>query len=426
MIGVGVFLTPHMVAAAVGTGSLYFGMWLLGALVALAGALAVGELGTLLPHSGGDYIYLREAHGEGAAFLYGWLSLLAAFSGAAAAAAVGIPRYQGGVLFGGDWNVTLLEVGAWRLAVDQLVGIGLVWLLTGLACLRVHVAGRIQLGLVLTAVGVLACGALWAFGDPRPPIRAPFAPAELDGLAAAQSFTGVFFAYTGWNAAGYVASELREPGRDLPWALVVATVTVAVLYLLLNAAFVDVLGDLRPANEAGSATAVALFGAQGGRAMAAVIALAVTGALLATLVGGARVYAAMARDGLFFGWAARLHPRWGTPVASLVVQAAWTSVLIASSTFDALLRWSSLAMMLLSMLTVLAVPVLRRRHPHAQRPFRSPWQPWLTVVYVVPCTVVLMASAWASPWQSLLALAGAGALGWWLFHRQGRGRAVGQ
>ena len=418
MIGVGIFLTPRIAAAAVGTGPWFFALWFLGAVVALAGALAVAELGAMLPHAGGDYVYLREAYGDFSAFLYGWLSLLASFSGAIAAMAVGIPRYQGPLFIGERAHAPLLHLPFLTLHVDQLLGMALVWLLTGLACLRVRVAGRTQLGLTASVMALLLAGALWAIATG---VRVPNAHAAASALDRGEwlpillAFSAVYFAYSGWNTAGYVASEITRPEKHLPWALLVATLSVGALYLVLCVAFTVTLPDLSQAFEAGSATATVLFGAVGGTAMAALIGLAVTGATLATMVAGSRIYFAMARDGLFFAAVGRLHPRLGTPVLSLCLQAVWVTILIASGTFEDLLRWATLAIILLSVLTALAVPVLRWRRPDATRPFRQWGYPWTTVAYVLPCLAVLGASAWDKPGEAAV---GAGIIGvGWLSYR---------
>lgn len=416
MIGVGIFLTPHIAAAAVGTGPWFFGLWLLGAVVALAGALAVAELGAMLPQAGGDYVYLRHAYGDFAAFLYGWLSLLSSFSGAIAAMAVGIPRYQGPLFLGERAHEPVFSVLGLTLHLDQLLGMALVWLLTGLGCLRVRVAGRTQLALTAGVMVLLLVGALWALASGVPHHAAP-SPSALDRgewLPILLAFSAVYFAYSGWNTAGYVAHEITRPDKHLPWALLVATLSVGTLYLILCAAFAHTVPDLSQAYEAGSATAVELFGQRGGSAMAVLIALAVTGATLATMVAGSRIYFAMARDGLFFASVGRLHPRLGTPVLSLCLQGAWVTVLIASGTFEDLLRWATLAIILLSVLTALAVPVLRYKNPDAVRPFRQWGYPWTTAIYVLPCLAVLCASAWDKPRE---AAAGAGIIlvGWVAF-----------
>lgn len=427
MVGVGIFLTPRIVAAAAGEGALYFGVWALGAVVAMAGALSLAELGAMLPKAGGDYVYLREAYGDFAGFLYGWLSLLASFSGAIAAMAVGIPRFQGPVLFGPGVRAVLIDapLGPVRLtlAADQLLAMALIWTLTALACLRVQVAGRVQLALTSGLLSILLFGACWALLQGASPGSAPspLPAADLTGVApspnvlALLSASGaVYFAYSGWNTATYVAAEIRDPPRDLPWALITATLAVGVLYLVMNAAFVAVLPSVAAAPEAGSATATALFGATGGWAMAAILAVAVTGATLASIIGGSRIPYAMARDGLFFPGIGQLHPRLRTPVRSLLLQAAWASVLVASGTFEDLLRWSTLAIMALALAAVLAVPVLRRRRPLAERPFRTWGYPWTTVVFVVPCASVLVASAIERPGEAVAAAALVG-LGWLTF-----------
>lgn len=430
MVGVGIFLTPRLVAQAAGTGPLFFAVWAVGALVALAGALSVGELGTMLPQAGGDYVYLRAAYGDAVGFLYGWLSLLASFSGAIAAMAIGIPRYQGPLLLGPSdaWTQPLVGVAVgpwtWTLLPDQAVAIVLVWLLTLLACLRVRVAGRVQLTLTGAVMGTLLLGGLWALAHPTHAPAGP--PLQVQPGPVLRAFTAVFFSYSGWNTAGYVAAELRRPARDLPWALLAATGAVGLLYLLLNAAFVTVLGDVGQAFEAGSASAVVLLGPAGGVAMALVIAVAVTGAMLASIVSGSRIYYALAQDGLFFASAGRLHAALRTPVRSLVVQALWITLLLATSTFDQLLRWSTLAMMALSVLTVAAVPVLRHRRPDLPRPFRAWGHPWTALAYALPCAAVLVASVADQPLDGVVAVAvcAVGALAWRVVRRAPAGDPI--
>jgi APA family basic amino acid/polyamine antiporter len=406
MIGVGIFLTPRIVAEAAGTGPLFFVIWAAGALVALAGALSVAELGAMLPHAGGDYVYLRHAYGRFAAFLYGQVSLLASFSGAIAAMTVGIPRFQGQLLFG---EAVLQPLATWtvlghsgQFGLDQAIALGLVWGLTGLACLRVRVAGRVQLVLVGSLFTVLLVGAGWALAIGAQ-ADLPIVPdaGATDGFGVLAAAAAVSFAYSGWNTAAYVASEIERPATDLPWALIWATSAVGLLYLLLCAAFVSVLPDLPQAFEAGSATATVLLGPIGGQVMAGIIAVAVLSSVLATIVGGSRIYYAMAKDGLFFAAAGRRHPRWGTPVASLLAQATWTSVLITTGTFEDLLRWSALAMMLLSLGVVAAVPVLRRQRPDAVRPFRV-WR-WVPYAYLLACSAILVAGAIDKPVEAAVA-----------------------
>ena len=421
MVGVGIFLTPHKVALAVGTGWPFLAVWLVGALTALCGALAMAELGAALPRSGGDYVYLRAAFGNLLAFQYGWLSLTASFSGAMATMADGITRYELGPLLGPWVTRPLLHVGGWTLGMDQLLSIGLLWLLTWFAAQRVHVGGRVQLWWTLGLFAVLLGGVVVGLADARvQPV--PTLPAPTNAWRGAlAAFPAVFFAYSGWNSAGYVAGEIRNPARALPRALVLATGGVGALYLLLCYAFAHVLPDLPHTPEAGSAFAALLFGSTGGRFMAVVVAAAVLGALFAAIVTGSRIYAAMAEDGLFFpSFAVRDRDK-ATPVRALVLQSAWTTLLLLSSTFDQLLSGASLALMLLSMATVAAVPVLRRRFPDAPRPFRTWGHPWSTGFYLLVSAAVLVESAVDSlPTLAIAAgLIGSGLVAFTRFHKSG-------
>lgn len=406
MVGVGIFLTPHKVALAVGTGWVYIAVWLLGAVTALCGALAMAELGALLPRSGGDYVYLRAAFGDLPAFGYGWLSLTASFSGAIATMANGIMRYELAPLLGPWLTTPLFTAGGWSLGPDQLLAVVLLWLLTWFAAKGVHLGGKIQLWWTLSLMAVLLGGAVVGLANHRVPAEPTVAmphplgsPASWHAVLAA--FPAVFFAYSGWNSAGYVAGEVRNPSRSLPMALVTATCCVGALYLLLAYAFAHVIPDLAAAPEAGSAFASQVFGHAGGQLMGLVVAAGVLGAMFASIVTGSRIYAAMAEDGLFVPALARRHPLTGTPVRALVLQSAWTTVLLLSSTFDRLLSGASLALMLLSMATVAAVPVLRRRMPDAPRPFRTWGYPWTAGFYLLVSGTVLVVSLWDS-WSTLV------------------------
>ncbi|MSP92725.1 MAG: amino acid permease [Myxococcales bacterium] len=409
MVGGGIFLTPDSVAGAVGRGGLYFSLWGLGAVTALLGALSLAELGAMFPRVGGEYVYLREAYGDFPAFLYGWLSLVGSFSGAIAmlcltAATTLVPagRVPGGA---------------------KVAALAFVWGLTALACLRIAVAARAQLALTGGLMAILLGGALWALlaGAPDVPVAVAARIDRGEPLAVLTAFTGIFFAYSGWNGATYVAGELERPQRDLPWALVAGTGLVAGLYLALNAAFV-LLAPRLGSGAAGYLLIDDLRLPVAGLVpvLRALTGLCMVGAALAAIVTGARIVQAMAHDGLFVRAVAPVDPRLGTPVRALVVQAAWSSVLVvAADSFGTLMLLSSSAMMLLSMGTVAAVPWLRWRRPELARPFALPGYPWTALAYLTVTAAVLVALA-IEDVQSLAYGLGTVAAGWCVFALRAR------
>jgi APA family basic amino acid/polyamine antiporter len=348
--------------------------------------------------------------------LYGWLSLLGSFSGAVAALALGA-------------SGTLVDiVGAWfgpsqvgKDTESMVVAVALVWSLTGLACLQVQVAARLQLAITGTLMALLLCGAVTAIAT-EPATAATVTVPLADAVPVLGAFAGIFFAYSGWNGATYVAGEIRQPQRNLPWALLSGTVAVAVLYLALNAAFVVLLPDLAQAGAHGVIGQLGVRHPRLGEAVQVVAALCMVGAALASTVTGARISYAMAQDGLFFHGIGTLHEDWGTPVRALVLQAAWTTALIVfGQSVGQLLGVSAVAMMLLSAGTVAAVITLRRRNPQAQRPFRTPLYPLTPAVYLLAMALVLAATAMADPGLFLGGIA-AIALGWvgFFVHRRQR------
>ena len=404
MLGIGIFIAPPDVAKQLHHPLTFLAMWALGGVSALCGALSVAELGAMRPSAGGDYPYLRLAYGPGIAFAAGWLQLLAIFPGSLATMAVGTAQFQLPVVLG---DLFLLperlglpgtNVGFWSLVV--IVG------LTALNHIGIVVSGRAQVFLtgVPVAILLLAClgvvvhegtqGGAWSTaGEFHTP----------GASAAALAFLPVYFAYSGWNAAIFVGGEIRNPGRNLPRALVGGTLAVTLLYLLLCVGFLSVfpMEKLAHAGEAGTAAARALFGGFGVLAVTTLIVLAMLGSINGTVLTGSRIAYAMAKQGHCFSSAGRRSPRYGTPVVALWLQAAWSLVLVASGTFEELMNYASAAMLITGTLTVLAVIRLRRKMPDTFRPYRTWGYPVTPLLYAGSSVLVLVV-------PSLLAVADTG------------------
>jgi APA family basic amino acid/polyamine antiporter len=391
MLGVGIFLTPPMVARAVDSGPAFLALWLLGGTVALAGATVYAELGAMYPRAGGDYVFLREAFGDAVAFASGVVLFMGVFGGSIAAMSVALCQYQVAALLsgllGGDWMP--LAVGPWSGA--QLLAVGVVVALTALNLAGAVVATRFQLVATAIPIVIIIVGAAWAMvaGSPTPAVGST----SVDGRAVVAAAAGVYFAYAGWNAAAYVAGEIRAPERALPFALLVGTAGVTALYLLACVGFVAALGlqGVRDAFEVGSATAAALAGEGASLVVAALILVALVGSVNATILGGARIGAAMAVAGHLPPGLAAGGPA-GTPTRALLGQAAFACALILSGTFERLVELTSITMMLLSALTAAALFRLRRTRPGAPRPYRAPGYPWVPLVFLLACAGVIAVS----------------------------------
>ncbi len=391
MLGIGIFLTPRIVATQMQSPVAFFGVWLLAGVAALCGAVAYAELATMMPRAGGDYVYLRRAYGPSVAFGAGWVLFGAVFTGSIAALAVPLCQYQLPALLGIDLSASV----AGPVKAHSVVAIGIVLLFTAVNAAGTRLAALVQDLTTWIPMAGFAVFAVWVLVAGPEPVVAPIvssAPSwpTLSGFAVA--FMAVYFAYSGWNGVIYVAGEVRRPGRNIPIGVVGGTVAVMGLYVLMCAAFVAALGmsGLTGAFEAGTTVATATAGPAAGYIATLLIAFGLMGTLNGTILGGARVAMAMAEDGaLWRGFAAQTSR--GVPERALWGQSAWACVYILSGTFEQILNLVSLAMMVMGALTVAAVFVLRRRDPNAVRPYRATAYPWTPAVFLGVSAFVVVA-----------------------------------
>lgn len=409
MIGTGIFTTTGFLAADLGTPALVVSIWLVGGAVALAGALCYMELALNFPRSGGEYVYLSEAWGPAWGFIDGWVSFFAGFSAPIAAAALAIGAYLGLDAVGRSVPLGMLTL---HLGDAQLLACAVVATLTAFNVIGVGTAGTLQTALtavkLLVITGFLLLGAASGAGD-----MAHFSMAA-DRIAAtplaeqfAISLIFVFFGYSGWNAAVYVAEEVTAPERTLPIALGIGTVLVTALYVALNALFVWAvpLESLRGVIAVGSTAARALFGAEAGRLFGVAMAVSLLATVNAMCLVGPRVYYAMARDGAFFSVAARIHPRRRTPWIAVILQGACTLLLIVLPTFRDLVVYTGFTLYLFSALAVLGLFRLRRRAGWRKLRWLERGYPLIPLLYVGMSAWVLAFSIRSEPAASGMALA---------------------
>jgi APA family basic amino acid/polyamine antiporter len=399
MLGIGIFITPAQVAEHMPGPWAFLGMWLLGGVAALLGALSLAELGAMMPRSGGDYAYLRKAWGPGVAYAAGWLQLLVIFPGSLASVAVATSTYQLPVLwtrFLGREMPESFDLLGLQMETPYLTAALIIIGLTALNHVGVKISGLVQvivtsvplLVLLVTSVSVL-------FGPDAEGLAVVADTTEtheftLSGFG--RAYLGVYFAYSGWNAAIFVGGEIKEPGKNLPRALVGGTLLVTAVYLVLCMGFLAVFGFclLPDVGEAGTAAAVRLFGDAGVGAITLLILLAMLGSLNGTVMIGSRIAFAMARKGDCFAPAGQLHARYGTPVIALWLQAGIAVVLLLTvPKLEALIEYTSGAMLITGTLTVLSVIVLRRRMPELARPYKVLAFPWPPIGYAISSVFVL-------------------------------------
>jgi len=390
MLGVGILLTPPVVAASVPSLLGFLLLWLAGAVVAACGGMVYAELGAMLPEAGGDVVFLERAFGRGVAVVVGTVVFVGAFAGSIAAMSVALATYQTQTLLDAAGGGVDLSAAVGGVQGDQLLGAAVILALTALNALGARVSTGVQTALtVVPLVGLAALG-VWGLatgqGDVTPP------PGEVHNLG--QAWLGVYFAYAGWPAIVYIAGEVRDPGRTLPVAVLGGTALVAALYGLLCLAFVAVLGfeGLASAGEAGTALARALLGEQAAVGVAALVALALLASVNATVLGGARVAWAMAKQ---LGWSRlTVLDGHGTPARLLVVQGALAVGFALSGTFAVLMAWTTVAMLVAGALVVLAHGWLRWTEPELERPFRAWAHPLPAVVYVGASVIGLGLVVW--------------------------------
>ena len=412
VIGGGIFLLPAFVAQSVTHPWAMLAVWASGGALAFAGAMAYAELAALRPRAGGEYVYLREAFGPLAGFLTGWTSFIAGFSGAIAASAVGLASYLSRfVPAAGDATPFLiLPLGPFQIVVSPqaLVAIAVIAMLS-----TVHMfglgPGRIVQNLLAGAkvallVGFVALGFGLGDGD----IAHFGAGGAVSPALWVLALIPVMFSYSGWNAAAYVAEEMRDPGRNVPLALGLGTAAVVVIYLLLNALYVYALPvaefatvDVRVVDAA----ADRLFGPVTAGPFAAASVVMIAASISAMVLAGPRVYYAMARDGQFPAFAARLDQKYRTPSLAIVAQGTWASLLVLTGRFEQLVEYTGFAIVLFAGIAVASLFVLRRRHPDEPRPFRAWGYPVAPFVFAAASALIVMNALWRSP-----ATSGAGVL----------------
>lgn len=425
MLGIGIFLTPAIVATHIQSTPLFFGLWLLAGVTAMAGAVAYAELGTMMPEAGGDVVFLRAAYGPSLAFASGWIIFAAVSTGSIAAMGMALCQYQLPALLNPLLEASLgaearLDPAAsWLgpLTGAQLLAVLLILLVTAVNGLGAKLSAGLQNLTTVLPVAVFTVGAVVALfiGDP-PPSPIPVEPVPLTAAGVVAAYMAVYFAYSGWNAVIYVAGEVERPTRNIPLGLLGGTGVIVVLYLLMCAGFMAALGPegLRGAGEAGTATAVALGGPRVGWVMTALIAFGLLGSINGTVLGGARVAYAMARSGDLWRGFGQLSERSGVPARALWLQALIACLFALTGTFELLLNFVSLAMLLLGGLTVGAVYVLRRTQPQRARPYKATAYPWFPAVYLLASVLVIgvvISEAVTEPtWKTLFPLLGFGGL----------------
>jgi APA family basic amino acid/polyamine antiporter len=441
MIGSGIFIVSADISRLVDSPALMIAAWLVTAVMTIIAALSYGELAAMMPHAGGQYVYLREALGPLWGFLYGWTLFLVIQTGTIAAVAVGFGKYLGTFIPSISsttwlWHIATvpsfkvgpMAMGNMEIGVSSanLVAVIIIVLLTVVNVFGVKLGAIVQniftTAKVAALLGLVGFGLL--LGRNAQAVAANFGPAwhafwhnasfgvlhpvEV-GVGGPTALVGVFtviaivqvgslFSADAWNNVTFTAGEVRNPSRNLPLSLAIGCGVVLLLYILANFVYLCALplhGDpngttltargIQYATEDRVATAVLqeTFHSAGAYVMAAAILISTFGCNNGMILAGARVYYAMSHDGLFFKAAAKLHPRYRTPVASLIVQSIWACLLCLSGSYGQLLDFTMFAQLLFYILTIGGLFVLRVKQPNAERPYKAFGYPVLPAIYIL-------------------------------------------
>ena len=411
VIGSGIFLVPRAMIQRVGTPEMVFAVFVFGGLLSLAGALSYAELAAAMPEAGGEYTYLREAYGPVWGFLYSWTQMWVAKSGSIATLATGFFYYLAGFFPHLDtvFYSIPLPLGPHGAPLDlrygQLFAIVLILALAWLNYFGVKLGGEVQLGVTAVKVGLIAfiilAGLVWGTG------HGAVAAAGAGRLTVSGFFAALvaaLWAYDGWNNVSMVASEVRQPQRNLPRALIGGTLVVIAVYLLANAAYFRVLS----AAEVGSSERVAaemmrrILGGWGAAGVSVAAMISIFAALNGSILSGSRVPYAAAREGYFFAAVGRVDPRYRTPGVSILALCAWGGVLVLSGRYEQLYTYVIFSSWILYGMTAAAVIVLRIRRPDLPRPYRTLGYPVVPIVFVAVALALLLSTLVDSPRESLL------------------------
>lgn len=399
VIAVGIFLSPAGMAKSLGSPFWLLVVWLLMGLMALCGALCYAELAARFPQAGGSYVYLRESFGAMTAFLYGWMVLLVLDPGLTAALAVGAASYVGYILNLSPFGIKLFAVlSILVLALANIVGVRL-------GALLMQALTALKLGLLLLIV-------VWGFGGGLghwanfQPFIAQRAGSEPFVGAFAAALVLAFFSFAGWWDLSKIAGEVREPARNMPRAMTFGILVITLCYILTSAAFLYLVPLERvTSSETFAAQAgEALFGRTGGQVFALIVVISVLGSMTALIMAAPRVYYAMARDGLFFDFAAQIHPRFGTPARAIILQATLASLLVITGTFESIISYFFFIVIVFIALTVASVFILRRRERSAAGR-RIPFYPFTPLFFLALVAVLLVLIAARNPRQAFLGTA---------------------
>jgi len=407
IIGSGIFLVPAEMMQAVGSAKLVYLVWLVGGLLSFFGALTYAELGAMKPQAGGEYVYVRDGYGPLAGFLYAWTWFLIAKPASIATITTGLVRILGTFVVFAFFAKPVIHQ-PFPISCGQLVAIAATVLISLLNYVGIKKAGEFQLVFTLLKVAIILAIVVIGFsfsGGTWSHFAGVYSGARggIAGFMAA--LVAALWAYDGWNDLNMVAGEIREPERNIPIALIAGVATVGALYMLVNAAvqFVLPAGAIAASPRPASDAIGLVWGTLGASLVSAAMAVSMLVTLNGTIMSGARVPFAVARDRYFFSALAEVHPRFRTPSVAIVVQAGLAILLLLfGGSFRQFFSLAIFAEWLFYMIAASTVFIFRRRDPHAQRPYRVWGYPIVPALFVLSSALLLYYTFTDNFWNSAL------------------------
>ena len=407
IIGAGIFTTTGYLMDMLGNPLLMLSLWLVGGIIAFCGAISFGELGAAFPEAGGEYIFISKLFNPLLGFLSGWLSLIIGFSAPIAASAIGFTEYfslafpflQDGLLLN-----NLLSPKNFK----KILAIFIILVFTLIHSRGVKFGAKVQNGLtilkIVLIVGLIVAGFSVGKGsfqnfEQTQPFQFSFSGWKSIGL----SLMFVMFAYSGWNSATYIGSEIRRPVKVIPNSLIISTGVVMVLYLLLNIFFVYAIppNELVGVPEIGGLAAGKAFGDIAKTLISLLISFALFSSLSAFIILGPRVYYSMAQEGYFFKFAAKVHPKYKVPVGAILLQSAIAIILVMSGTFEQILIYMGFSLGIFPILAVIGVFKLRKM---GKSTLKLPGFPYVQILFIATGFIMLVLAYFERPWESSIAI----------------------
>jgi len=416
VIGSGIFMTTGFIAEFVPSVWMILMVWLIGGIITLCGALSFGELGSMFPKAGGQFIYLKEAYGDWAGFLFGWTFFWVIECGGIAALAVGFAEYTGYFWPGLSPQAVLIKMQIaglpFSLSAGQLVGVGSILILSVINYLGIKSGIFVQNIFTFLRVGCLAVVVFggWLFGSKsgvRDLSQFFISSGPLNIKFMGLALFAVLWTYDGWYSVSCTAEEIKNPKRNIPLSLFLGTAAITIIYLLVNIVYIMAvpLERMKGVARVGELVATSLFGHKGAFLIAAGITVTIFGCLSATILYGPRVYYAMAEEGLFFRRMGFIHPRFRVPTIAIVSQAVWCSLLCLSGTYQALYEYVIFALVLFFAATGAAVIILRIKQATKRRPYLTWGYPIVPLVFIVVNLAIFLNSIFSQPFESARGLA---------------------